>query len=108
MFNVLCKEHSYIRESVKDEIFEAANVTRDLEFAFIDNLFKENTIRTLTKEQLKNFISHRINMKIKELGYEPKFYVDIDLLQEMSWFNELSSGQKFGDFLQLEYQIIQM
>jgi ribonucleoside-diphosphate reductase beta chain len=98
LFNTLCKEYSYIRESVKEEIYEAAKVTRDLEFAFIDQLFSEDTIRTLTKEQLKNFITHRINMKTKELGYEPQFYVDNTLLQEMSWFDELSSGQKFGDF----------
>lgn len=98
LFNTLCKEQPYIREFVKNDIYEAAKVTRDLEFAFIDQLFAEDSIRTLTKEQLKNFISHRINMKIKELGYEPQFYVDPILLQEMSWFDELSSGQKFGDF----------
>jgi ribonucleoside-diphosphate reductase beta chain len=98
LFNTLCKEDPSTRDWIKAEIYEAAKVTRDLEFAFIDQLFAEDSIRTLTKEQLKNFITHRINMKIKELGYEPQFYVDPTLLQEMSWFDELSSGQKFGDF----------
>lgn len=98
LFNTLCREEPSIRTWVLEGIYEAAKVTRDLEFAFIDQLFAEDSIRTLTKEQLKNFITHRINMKIKELGYEPQFYVDPILLQEMSWFDELSSGQKFGDF----------
>ena len=98
LFNTLCKENPSIRGGLREQIYEAAKVTRDLEFAFIDQLFTEDSIRTLTKEQLKNFITHRINMKTKELGYEPQFYVDPELLKEMSWFDELSSGQKFGDF----------
>jgi ribonucleoside-diphosphate reductase beta chain len=98
LFNIICKEDSSIREWVKNDVYEAAKVTRDLEFAFIEQLFSEDSIRTLTKEQLKNFINHRINLKLKELGYEAQFYVDQTLLQEMSWFDELSSGQKFGDF----------
>jgi ribonucleoside-diphosphate reductase beta chain len=92
------KEYPDIRNTVQDRIYEAARVTRNLEFSFIDKLFETDEIRTLNKEQLKNFITHRINIKIKELGYEPLFYVDTDLLQQMSWFDELSSGQKFGDF----------
>jgi ribonucleoside-diphosphate reductase beta chain len=98
LFNTLCKEGPSTRGWVREDIYEAAKVTKDLEFAFIDQLFAEDSIRTLTKEQLKNFITHRINMKTKELGYDPQFYVDPTLLQEMSWFDELSSGQKFGDF----------
>lgn len=98
LFNTLCKENPDIRLWIEKDVIEAAKLTRELEFNFIDKLFKEDSIRTLTKEQLKNFISHRVNIKLKELGYEPIFYVDSNLLQEISWFDELSSGQKFGDF----------
>ena len=98
LFNTLCKEDNSIREWAQEDILEASKLTRELEFAFIDKLFNEDSIRTLTKEQLKNFITHKINVKTKALGYDPQFYVDQTLLQEMSWFEELSSGQKFGDF----------
>jgi ribonucleoside-diphosphate reductase beta chain len=98
LFNTLCKENANIRKLLEQDILEAAKLTKDLEFAFIDKLFDNNTIRTLSKEQLKNFITHKINVKLKALGYEAQFYVSQELLQEMSWFDELSSAQKIGDF----------
>jgi ribonucleotide reductase beta subunit family protein with ferritin-like domain len=70
----------------------------DLEKKFIDNLFNDNSIRTLNPFDLKQFIKHRINTKLIELGYEAIFEVDTESLQRISWFDSLSAGQEFGDF----------
>ena len=69
-----------------------------LEKNFLNNLFINGDIRTLSKEELLNFVKSRINMKLVDLGYKPHFTVDVDLLKNMSWFGSLSSGREFGDF----------
>jgi ribonucleoside-diphosphate reductase beta chain len=61
-------------------------------------LFKTGNIRTLTKEELLNFVKDRLNLKLQELGYEKIFEINKELLQNISWFGSLSSGREFGDF----------
>lgn len=98
LFNQLCEENPDLRETIKKDIFESASIVYDLERKFIDNLFNDNSIRTLNPFDLKQFIKHRINMKLNEIGYENIFEVDQQSLLRMEWFDSLSSGQEFGDF----------
>jgi ribonucleoside-diphosphate reductase beta chain len=52
----------------------------------------------LTKEQLKNFIYARANEKMVELGYKPLYVIDEKLLEEISWFGQITSGVEHQDF----------
>lgn len=98
LFNQLCAENVGLRESIKDDIILAAHTTYNLEKKFIDNLFNDNSIRTLNPFDLKQFIKHRINIKLNELGFNSIFEIDQDSLMRMEWFDSLSAGQEFGDF----------
>jgi ribonucleoside-diphosphate reductase beta chain len=98
LFNQLCKENEGLREEVSHDIYEAAQTVYELEKRFIDNLFDDNSIRTLNPFDLKQFIKHRINSKLNEIGYDSIFDVDNESLQRLSWFDSLSAGQEFGDF----------
>ncbi len=98
LFNQLCSEFTDLRENVKNDIINAAKMVYELEKKFIDNLFNDNSIRTLNPFDLKQFIKHRINLKLKELGYDPIYEVDTESLGRMSWFDSLSGGREFGDF----------
>lgn len=98
LFNELCRENPALHSTVEEDIINAAYTVYDLEKKFIDNLFKEDTIRTLNPYDLKQFIKHRINMKLTEIGYGKIFNVDDESLLRMSWFDSLSSGREFGDF----------
>lgn len=98
LFNVLCNENVGLRETVKGDILDAARAVYNLEKKFIDNLFQDDSIRTLNPFDLKQFIKHRINMKLSELGYDPIFEVDKESIDRMSWFDSLSGGREFGDF----------
>jgi ribonucleoside-diphosphate reductase beta chain len=53
---------------------------------------------TITKDQLKNFMYDRANRKLSELMLKPKYAVDATLLEEMSWFYILVSGEQQTDF----------
>ena len=98
LFNILCEENPKLRNYIKDDIINAAKITYQLEEKFIDNLFKNNNIRTLTSLELKEFIKHRINSKLIEIGYSKIFEINNDLLKNMEWFDALSSGREFSDF----------
>lgn len=107
LFNTICEEYLKkgvnIRETIKNDIKKAAEIVYELEEKFIDSIFNNfNEIRTITKEQLKNFIKDRINKKILELGYIDLdmqiFDVDKFLLEETNWFYYLSGAREFGDF----------
>jgi ribonucleoside-diphosphate reductase beta chain len=98
LFNQLCNEYTDIRSSIWYEVTEAAKMVYQLECAFIDNLFKNGNIRTLNANDLKNFIAHRINMKLNELGYSNINTIDNESIKRMQWFDMLNSGREFGDF----------
>lgn len=98
LFNKIIEEYPEIKEQIKDDILEAANICYQLEEQFLNNLFKTGNIRTLTKEELLNFVKDRLNLKLQELGYEKIFEINKELLQNISWFGSLSSGREFGDF----------
>ena len=98
LFNKIIEEYPEIKQQIKNDILEAANICYQLEEQFLNNLFKTGNIRTLTKEELLNFVKDRLNLKLQELGYEKIFEINKKLLQNISWFGSLSSGREFGDF----------
>jgi len=99
LFNTLCTENDGLRERVLDDIFDAADTVYKLECEFIDNLFKDGTIRTITSSMLKNYVAHRLNTKLGQLGYNSEYFkVDQEELLKMSWFDMLAAGKEFGDF----------
>jgi len=105
LFNELCDEiyrlkKIDIRKNIKEDIYESAKIAFLLEEQFIDNLFTgKREIRTLTSYQLKEFIKHRVNLKLSELGYvEPLYEIDNNAVKEMEWFYLLSGAREFGDF----------
>jgi ribonucleoside-diphosphate reductase beta chain len=80
-------------------IYDACELSVNLEYNFIDKAFEMGDIEGLSKEQLKNFIKERANQKLIELDYKP-LYDDInpDLLKQMEWFGHLTSGVEHADF----------
>lgn len=98
LFNTLCQEFPDLKTKCEEEIIAAARLTYLLESQFLDNLFESNNIRTLTKEDLKEFVKYRINVKLNALGYKAIYNINKDAINNMSWFSSLSSGREFGDF----------
>jgi ribonucleoside-diphosphate reductase beta chain len=98
LFNTLCKENPELREEIASDIYDAAFMVYELEKKFIDGLFEDNSIRTLNPFDLKQFIRHRINQKLDEIGFDALFDVDPDSISRMNWFYMLSGAREFGDF----------
>jgi ribonucleoside-diphosphate reductase beta chain len=102
LFTQLLKERPELNTiDLREKIEKACTISVELEFAFIDKVFEMGNLENLTKEQLKNFIYARANEKMVELGYKALFSVNDDLLEEIAWFGQITSGTEMQDFFAL-------
>lgn len=100
LFRTLIEENPEIwTDDLKEQIYESARVTVELEDAFIDNAFKEGPIEGLTAEDMKAFIRHRCNTKLQDLGLKKNWKnISKEALARMEWFDVLSAGTSHADF----------
>lgn len=102
LFRTLMKEYPELKtEALINDIKEAAKVSLQLEFDFIDKVFESGDLENLKKEELKNFIKHRVNTKISDLGLEPLIpssEIDKGALKAMKWFDAVIAGKQQTDF----------
>lgn len=102
LFRTLMEEHPELKtDKLIGEIKEAALAAMQLEFNFIDKIFEMGDLENLTKEELKNFIKHRINTKMGDLGLKPIIAsedIDQGALKTMLWFDAVIAGKQHTDF----------
>ena len=96
------KEHPEFKtDALVTDIEEAAKNALQLEFDFIDKIFEMGDLENLTKEELKNFIKHRVNTKMADLGLSPIVAsedIDKGALKTMKWFDAVIAGKQQTDF----------
>ena len=102
LFKQLMKECPELKTPalIKD-IEEAATLALQLEFNFIDKVFEMGDLENLTKDELKNFIKHRVNTKMGDLGLKPLIpsdQIDKGALKQMLWFDAVVAGKQHTDF----------
>ena len=100
LFNTLCKEmleiHAIdVRASLKNDIEDMARAVFDHESGIIDLVFAEE-IKGITAAQIREFVKHRINLCLENLGYSPIFEITDTTVEK--WFYESINGRKFHDF----------
>lgn len=100
LFRTLTQENpELLTETFKEELYEAARLTVQLEDNFIDMAFSLGEIEGLSSRDLKNYIRFRTNTKLGDLGLGANWKnIDKDSLERMQWFNTLSSGTELQDF----------
>ena len=99
LFKTLVEENPQIwNEQLRADIYEGFELAIRNEFTYINKIFEQGDLNTITKEQLKNFMYDRANRKLIELGLKARYAVDPKLLQEMEWFYIFVSGEQQSDF----------
>lgn len=101
LFNTIVEENPSIwTEAFKQELYEGVDLAIKNEFFFIEQVFDNYELRTITKDQVKNFIYYRANQKLKEINLREvyKDKVDEELLEELNWFEVFTKGQQATDF----------
>lgn len=100
LFRTLVSEFPEIMtDALKEEIYDAARLTVELEDAFITKAFEKGPIEGLDVADLKAFIRLRTNTKLGDLGLKKVWKnIDKDAIERMSWFDVMSSGTSHSDF----------
>lgn len=100
LFREFIKENPHIwTDEVKRCIYEAARVTVALEDDFIDTVFQDGPIEGLDPKDIKQFIRHRANTKLGDLGLKMNWKnIDQDSLARMAWFDMMTTGVNHTDF----------
>ena len=102
LFRTLMEEHPELKtDKLERDIREAATAAITLEFGFIDKVFEQGDLENLSKEDLKNFIRHRVNTKMGDLGLAPLIpseEIDKGALKTMKWFDAVIAGKQQTDF----------
>ena len=102
LFRTLMKEHPEFKtDKLEADIAEAARLAIKLEFDFIDKVFEMGDLENLSKDEIKNFIKHRVNTKMGDLGLKPiipSSEIDKGALKTMKWFDAVIAGKQQTDF----------
>jgi ribonucleoside-diphosphate reductase beta chain len=100
LFRTFMSENPEIfNDELKKEIYQAARDTYQLESDFIDNVFSYGDIEGINPTDLKNFIKHRINVKLGDIGFKANYTdIDQDSLKRMEWFDYMTIGVAHDDF----------
>ncbi|HEY4877141.1 MAG TPA: ribonucleotide-diphosphate reductase subunit beta [Puia sp.] len=100
LFRTFVEEYpEVLTDKLKEDIYNAARLTVELEDNFIGKAFEFGETEGLSEKDLKNFIRFRTNTKLNDLGLK-KVWKNIDKtsLENMGWFDVLSSGVSHSDF----------
>lgn len=77
---------------------EACEKAYEAESEIVDWIFEEGELDFLPVAVVKEFIKDRFNTSLQNIGVEPVFDVDEDLVAESEWFDDEIIGTKHGDF----------
>jgi ribonucleoside-diphosphate reductase beta chain len=100
LFRTLSKEYDIMNDEFKKKVYDAARLAVQLEDDFIDKAFEMGDVTGLAKHDLKQFIRHRANSKLKELGLKMNWKtIDTQAVRNIDeWFSLQSGGSTLGDF----------
>ncbi len=99
LFNTLVSENpEIITKEFEDKIYQAAKLTYKLEEDFIDSCFELGNPKGLVKDDLKEFIKYRINLKLSQINFNPIYSINKEIISKFEWFDVLSSGLEHTDF----------
>lgn len=86
-----------------DSVNEIEQFCRDaykVEAGVIDWIFEKGDLDFLPKQQVKEFVKHRLNNSLESIGFERWFETDAALVEETDWFDNEVIATKHVDFFQ--------
>lgn len=85
-------------EELQTKILHESKEAVKYECEIIDWIVNGYTDDYLNSSLLKEFIKHRLNESLNQIGYDSVFEVDTDLLAKTHWFDEQVLGNNMTDF----------
>ena len=72
------------KQNLRKKVIRIAEKVYEHEAALCDKIFEKGGVRTITKEEILDFIQDRINLVLDRLGYKPMFEKETGVVSE--WF----------------------
>ncbi len=85
-------------EGFDEEVQEACRQAFEAEREILDWIFEEGELEFLPREHVDAFLRDRFNQSLENVGVEPIFEPDEDLVEETRWFDEDTLMTKDNDF----------
>ena len=85
-------------DAFEAEIQEACQQAYEAEMDILDWIFHEGELEFLPREHIDEFLKGRFNQSLENVGVNPLFETDDDLLDETRWFDEDIMMTKDNDF----------
>ena len=99
LVNTIKKENpSWWTTQLEEDIIDATLDAYDAESEIIDWIFEKGDLDFLSKEETLEFIRHRFNQSLNEIGLKNLFEVDEKLLLKTEWFDDEILTTKHTDF----------
>lgn len=80
----------------EDEILQCAEQIYEHECKIIEKIFSKGKIKGITETQLKNFVQHRVDLCLQNLGLPALYSPDYNPIAD--WFYKDINSYKFHDF----------
>jgi len=99
IFQQIVKENpDWLTDVYQEVIYDTARQSIAQEQQILDWIFEAGELDHLPKAQLLNFMKHRINNSLEQIGLLPVLEVDPQLLKQMNWFEEEIYANTMDDF----------
>jgi len=85
-------------EQFEEDVTEACKKAYEAEMGILDWIFSEGELDFLPREQVDEFMKDRFNQSLENIGIDPIFETDDDILDEVRWFDEDIMMTKDNDF----------
>lgn len=84
------------KDSLKQSIYDAADIVLDHEKQIVRKLLEKGDIEGVDYNEFVEFAKSRINLCLRNMGYENKYIIDDNPVSE--WFYKGINGYMMGDF----------
>ena len=99
LINIIQEENPELFDDDFDNrVQEACNKAFDAEMGILDWIFSEGELDFLPRKYIDEFLKDRFNDSMDNVGVDPVFETDEDLLEETRWFDEDIMMTKHNDF----------
>jgi len=99
LVNLIKKENpEWWTDELKEDIVDATLDSYDAESEIVDWMFEKGDLEFLTREQTMEFIRDRYNRSLKEIGIDPIFNTNPEILKTVEWFDDEILATKHTDF----------
>lgn len=94
LFRTIIEENPEImNDEFKKKIYDAARLSIELEDNFLNQAFKMGNPEGLELQDVKQFLRHRANIKLEQLGLKKNWKnLNQEALQRLSWFDVVSNS----------------